>query len=343
MEKSTENIVHVCFSTIAGVDLRYVVKKKKIIEGKKVIVFGDDISQGLIGNGLNIDERIDWWNNVDKEDERIHSAESDYLKKGYKKFYKKISKIKESDIIYLWYGECSLELCGMMYTLELLKEKLANIYIINVSDMIEENGTVCTYRSVGEIMPEKLKTFIKIKRKIVLREFNHLLNEWNILKSENSSLRVYEDGSIKSAEKNYFDMDILKFTEKEFKKSARIVGSVMSFSETRISDEYIFWRVQELVKSGMLDFKGKLGVMREMEIKITDKGLEYLSIDSDSILFWENNQSELQLEIEFKNKYKKQGRIEEKINIAKKLMDVLEIKVIAEKTGLTLRQVENLE
>ncbi|WP_265202481.1 MULTISPECIES: hypothetical protein [Clostridium] len=36
------------------------------------------------------------------------------------------------------------------------------------------------------------------------------------------------------------------------------------------------------------------------------------------------------------------GRLEEKISIAKKLLDVLEIEVIAEKTGLTIGQVRNL-
>ena len=37
------------------------------------------------------------------------------------------------------------------------------------------------------------------------------------------------------------------------------------------------------------------------------------------------------------------GRLEEKINIAKKLLDVLEIEVIAEKTGLTIGQVRNFK
>lgn len=343
MGKSTGNIIHVCFSTIAGVDLKYAVKKKRLIEGKKIIVLGDDLSQGSIGNSIEVDERIDWWNSIDKEDEKIHSAENSYLKESYKKFYKKISKIKESDTVYFWYGECSSEFCGMMYTLELLKDKVSNIYLINVSDRIEEDGTICTYKSVGEIIPEKLESFIKMKKKIEEEEFEHLLNQWNSLKSENSLLRVYEEGRVKSVDENYFDIDILKHTEKEFKKSARIIGTVMGASENRISDDYIFWRVQELVKSEMLEFKGTLGIMREMEIKITPKGLEYLSSYSEAILFWKNREADKQKEIEAISEAKKQGRMEEKISIAKKLMNVLDIEVIAEKTGLTLGQVKYLE
>lgn len=343
MGKSTGNIIHVCFSTISGVDLKYAVKKKKIIEGKKIIVLGDDLSQGVIGNSIEVDERINWWNSINKEEEKIHSAENSYLKKSYKKFYKKISKIKESDIVYFWYGQCSSELCGMMYTLELLKDKTSNIYLINVSDKVEEDETICTYKSVGEIIPENLESFIKMKRKIEEEEFEQLLNQWNSLKSENSLLRVYEEGRTKSVNENYFDIDILKHAEKEFKKSARIVGTVMGYSENRISDDYIFWRVQELVKAEMLEFKGKLGVMREMEIKITPKGLEYLDSYPDAILFWKNREADKQKEIETISEAKKQGRMEERISIAKKLMNILDIEIIAEKTGLTLGQVKNLE
>lgn len=343
MEKNAENIIHVCFSASAGAVLRYAVKKEKSIEGKKVIVFPDDISQGRIEDYIDADERIRWLNSFSEEDERIRSRDNKYLRKGYKKFYKKILKVKPSDTLYLWFGQCSQELCGMMYTLEFLKDKNPEIYIINVSDKIEEvaNGNLYTYRAVAEIMPKKLKDFIDIKRNF--EEFNQLLNQWKLLKNENSLLRVYEEGKIKSVKEDYFDIDILKYTEKEFKKSARIVGNVLGFSENKISDEYIFWRIQELVKAGMIDYKGKLGIMREMEIKITAKGLELLSTDSEAMLFWQNKQTEIQKEFDSINEAKNQGRMEEKINIAKKLRDVLDVEVIAEKTGLTLGQVKNLE
>jgi hypothetical protein len=345
MEKNTENIIHVCFSATAGAVLKYAVKKEKSIDGKRVITFPDDISQGMIKDHINADERIVWLNSLSEEDERIQSWDNVHLRKGYKKFYKKILKVKSSDTLYLWFGQCSQELCGLMYTLEFLKDKNPETYLINVSDKIEEaaNGNIYTYRAVAEVMPKKLKAFIDIKRKPETDELNQLLNQWNFLKNENSVLRIHEKGRIKSVKENYFDTDILKYTEKEFKKSARIVGNVLGFSENKISDEYIFWRVQELVKAEMLEFKGKFGVMREMEIKITPKGLECLSTDSKAMLFWQNKEAEIQKEFDSINEARSQGRMEEKINIAKKLMDVLDVEVIAEKTGLTIGQVKNLE
>jgi hypothetical protein len=294
------NIIHICFSPSAGGSLRYAFISKKLLEGSKVISFGDDISQGLIGNGINVDERINWWNKISEEDE--DPSDMDYLKENYQDFHEKISKIKDSDVLYLWYGHCGNEVCGMMYTLELLKDKFTNIYLINVSDMIEESANaISTYMSVAEIMAEKLKSFIKLKRKIELTEYDILLNEWNLLKKDNSVLRIFKDGKIKSVKDDYFDIEILKYTEKEFKKSARIVGSVLGFSEERISDDYIFWRIKELVKSGNIEFRGKFGVMREMEIKITQKGLEHMSTDLEAMAFWEKREEDSQNEIEIIN------------------------------------------
>ncbi|WP_097026305.1 DUF1835 domain-containing protein [Clostridium peptidivorans] len=338
-----KNIIHICFSPSAGGGLKYAVKNKKLLEGNEVIVFRDDISQGTIENSIDIDKRIDWWKNIDQEDE-LCPNDSDYLRGNYNKFYKKISKIKDSDVIYLWYGECSSEICGMLYTLELLKDRITNMYLINVSDIIKESANIVyTYRAVAEVMPEDLKKFIKIKRKIELKEYDDLINQWNSLKKDNSILRIFKDDKVESVNENYFDIDILKYTEKEFKKSARIVGNIMGFSETRISDDYIFWRVKELVKSGMIEFKGKFGIMREMEIKITQKGLEYLITDSEAIAFWQNREDDLDRKTEIITEAKKQGRMEEKISIAKKLIGVLDIEIISEKTGLTVGQIRSLK
>ncbi len=77
--------------------------------------------------------------------------------------------------------------------------------------------------------------------------------------------------------------------------------------------------------------------MREMEISITEQGLEYLKKDNDAIKFWEERNRNTEEEKEIIEEYINMGRLEEKISIAKKLLDVLEIEVIAEKTGLNYR------
>ena len=64
--------------------------------------------------------------------------------------------------------------------------------------------------------------------------------------------------------------------------------------------------------------------------------------DDNAIKFWEKRNRNTEEEKEIIEEYINMGKLEEKISIAKKLLDVLEIEVIAEKTGLTIGQVRNL-
>ena len=83
--------------------------------------------------------------------------------------------------------------------------------------------------------------------------------------------------------------------------------------------------------------------MRGMKIKITDEGLKYLRTDKDAMKIWEEDRKASEEEEEIKNKYRQQGRMEERIDMAKKLKDVLDDKTIADKTGLSVEQVKGLE
>lgn len=146
-----------------------------------------------------------------------------------------------------------------------------------------------------------------------------------------------------SVSERYFDKDILKYTDREYKKAPRIVGSVLGNAETKITDDYIFWRIKELIKLGLISFKGNFGIMREMEICITDIGIEYLRNFSEAMEFWNNRRDAEIKKLEFINEIKEQGRLEERIKIAKNLLSILNIETIADKTGLTIGQIRNLK
>jgi DNA-binding Lrp family transcriptional regulator len=337
-----EKIIHICFSESAGGTFRHAIKTNILSNEQKVIVFSDNLSQGSVKGEVNIEERIKWCNILDAEN-YFNDYDAEDLKEIYNEFHGEISKIDNSCTLYFWYGS-SREFCGMLYTLELLKGRELNIYLINVADtFIKYNQNVFLARDTGEISPEKIEKYIGSKRKLDSNEYKELLDTWELLKKDNSILRIFKDGKVSSVDESYFDIDILKYTPKEFRKSARPIGEVLGNSEVKILDDYILWRVKELIKSGKIEYSGKLGIMREMEIKITEEGLEYLSSDQKAMRIWEDNKRSSEHRERMISSYREQGRLEEKINIAKKLKDVLDIETIAEKTGLTVGQVEELE
>ncbi|NMM63639.1 DUF1835 domain-containing protein [Clostridium sp. P21] len=337
-------VINICFSESAGGSFKHAISTKILQDNQEVIVFLDDLSQGSIKGGVNIDQRINWYNTFTTENQLKPAAEYDIddLKENYSAFHGEISKVHHSDILYLWYSS-SREFCGMLYVLELLKNRNLDIYLINVKDtVIKRKEIEFKARSTGEIIPENIEKYAAAKRKLNLNEHRELLDKWELLKKDNSILRVIKDGKLESVDENYFDIDILKYTPKEFRNPIRTIGEVLGKSEERVSDEYIFWRIKELIKTGKIEHNGKFGVIG-MEIKISDEGHKYLSTDKDAMEIWEEDRKESEEEEEIRKKYRHQGIMEEKIDIAKKLKDVLDDKTIAEKTGLSIEQVKGLE
>lgn len=337
-------IINICFSESSGVSFEYAISTEILQSNQEVILFLDDLSQGAINDGINIDQRINWYNVFNGEDslKPFVDYDIDDLKENYNTFNELISKVDHSDILYLWYGS-SREFCGMLYALELLKDRNLDIYLVNVKDTVIKSKEIeFKARSVGEIIPENIEKYAAAKRKLNLNEYRKLFDRWKLLKKDNSILRVIKDGKLESVDENYFDIDILKYTPKEFRNPTRTVGEVLGKSEERISDEYIFWRIKELIKTGKIEYNGKFGVIG-MEIKITEEGLKYLSTDKDAMRIWEEDRKELEAEEEIRKKYRQQGIFEERIDIAKKLKDVLDDKTIAEKIGLSIEQIKNLK
>ncbi|WPC39260.1 DUF1835 domain-containing protein [Clostridium sp. JS66] len=340
------NIINICFTEGAGGKFRIAIKMNELDSKQKVIVLSDDLSHGPIKVGINIEERINWWR-IANGDEYFLEYGADELRENYNTFHNEISKIDRSDILYLWYGS-SQEFCGMLYALELLKNKDLNIYLINVTDtVVEHKGNVYLSRDTGYIVPQYIEKYASVKQKLDSDKYRELLNIWELLKSDNSMLRVFKNERIRSVDENYFDMDILKYVPKEFKNSAKIVRLVVDNSDVEISFDYIIWRIKELVKLGKIDctydkvYHGKFESLK-MNIKITEEGLKYLSTDEKAMSIWRNSKKDLNSEEYMINEYIEEGRLEEKVNIAQRLKDVLDAETIAEKTGLTVGQVKNL-
>ncbi|MCB2312821.1 DUF1835 domain-containing protein [Clostridium tagluense] len=340
------NIVNICFSESAGGNFRVAIRMNELDGQQKVIVLSDDLSHGPIKGEVNIEERINWGSIVD-EGEYFASYGADDLKENYNTFYNEISKINDKDTLYLWYGS-SQEFCGMLYALELLKDRNLNIYLINATDtIVKYKDKVYLARDAGDVVPQYIDKYTSLKQKLNSNKYKQLLDTWELLKNDNSILRVFKNEQIKSVDENYFDIDVLKYTPKGFRNSAEIVRSIIENSDVEISFDYTFWRVKKLVKLGKIDYtcsEACHGTFESMkiEIKITEEGVKHLSTSQKAMSVWENNKKSLDEEEYMINEYIEEGRLEEKISIAKKLKDVLDSKTIADNTGLTIGQVKNL-
>lgn len=337
-------IIHIVFSQSGEGSFKYAINRKKTIVGDKIIALYDNLSNGKIDSIIDSDHRETWWKEVIDGEPRYGGNYIDSIKENYPKFYNEISQISDSDTVYFWYGQCDREICGMIYTIFLLKDILLNGYSVNVSDIfIKKKDGVVLVNSAAEIVPEQLGDYMVYAKKIEIAENKDLVKQWDKLVAENSLLRTYKKGKICSVSEDYFDKDILKFTDKEYKFSGNAVRGVILNSESRIADDYIFWRIKKLVKAAKINFRGNFGVMTEMEICITDEGLKYLGCDSEAMEFWNKRIQDREKHRELIKEIKYQNIIEERIRIAKNLLDVLDVETIAKKTGLNVELIKNFK
>lgn len=257
-------ITHISCSGSGAMSMKQAIKDE-IIEGKNVLYFFDDLSNGSILDINYIDQRVVC-------NKKLYpKLDTDYfkeIKECYNSFFKGIEGLGNEEI-YLWYGENAKEMCALMYILSLLESKLENIYIINVSEKVYEISSKIKYspRCLGEVIPEKFIDFISLKKHMVGEIYLSYIELWARLKSENFNLRIYKDKSVVSVQEDYFDVIILQHTRKRFTPCTRTVGEVNGCAENYITDDFIFWRILELVKNNKIAFKGSLGRMKDMEIK----------------------------------------------------------------------------
>jgi Protein of unknown function./Domain of unknown function (DUF1835). len=338
-----ERVIHIVFSESTEGSFKHGINRKKSIAGDKIIVIYDNISHGRLSKLITIEDRADWLKELNEGDSYRYIS-TEHFKENYDKFYKDISEINETDTIYLWYGHCDREICGMLYTLYLLRNKQVNVYSVDVSaTLIRNNQGAVWVNSASEINSEKLGEYFKLARKIERDECINLSEQWSNLIKENSILRSCIDGKMKSVSDDYFDKDILKFTDKEYKKAGRVMGDVILNVEPRVTDDYIFWRIKELIKSEKIKFKGDFNVLRKMDICITDKGLEYAGNFKDVINFWNQRKRAEAKKLEFIESIKEEGRVEERLRIANKLLNKLDVETIADVTSLSASQIVGLE
>ena len=257
-----ENIIHICFSESADRCIRYATKKG-LIEGSKVVFLLDDLSNGPIDDFSNANKRIDWCKKAFPENDYCMV---DAIRDNYEYLYKEVSSISDQSI-YIWYAENGKETSGLLYLLSLLKDKIESIFTINVSEKIYEGNTIIEFSSVGDITPERLEWFVRKRQKISIEWYSAQMDLWTRLQKENADLRVVKDKQITSVEVSYFDEMIFTYTSKWFSKCARTVGECIVRNDSYISDIFLFWRILELIKSGRIEYKGNLRIMRDIEIR----------------------------------------------------------------------------
>lgn len=239
-----KNVIHVCFGPSATGLLRYTLSNKRNHEYfGEVISVDHDFSVGSI-NGLK--------------------TESGRLAANAIALIEEISK--DSKVV-LWFGQNVIEKTGVCCVANHIKTK--DLFKVEIPEEFQDiNCESMEIKAVAEIDPENLwNVFEKNITKVSNEELEYWIKCWEKLIQENENLRILKNNQIISVAEDYYDLLILNFIDKEWKSAARIIGDTLGYGEQVVSDSYIEYRLKQLIRNKLVEYKGDLTLMRDYWVR----------------------------------------------------------------------------
>ncbi|WP_053372864.1 DUF1835 domain-containing protein [Paenibacillus sp. FJAT-27812] len=274
------NQVHMAFGDSFAGSLKLAIKKLGRADSDKVITFRDRYSIGPIWQlheATGRMKRQQWFfdhiNNNDEEED---------FEEEHQSLMRQISLIPPGASVTIWSSMNAGEQVGLRYAAYLLRNMLNPIATIPVSDvssrLFNRPDLSVPYNHSGEIPSDKLQVILgddSVSIRLNGDSRKVLENEWLELAQQPEVLRICIDGNVLPVGEDYFDAYLMETVEKlhsgrgdrDFIKSARVVGEALGYCEQYVGDEYFEYRVRELIYSGRLKIKGVPRAMRYYSVK----------------------------------------------------------------------------
>ena len=175
------------------------------------------------------------------------------------------------------------EQTGTRLALYLLKEKTNAIYGINTSieyrALVSKSDSEYIPLHTGGLSHEKLKLIYEknvMIESISLEERKRLEEEWEELATKREVLRLWQDEGISNVSEDFYDDYIIDTARKlhnedenrDFMKSARVIGEVIRHLNQFIGDRYLEYRLRSLVMNGIFEIEGVPKAMRFYSVKL---------------------------------------------------------------------------
>jgi hypothetical protein len=240
----------------------------------EIICIKDDYAVGPLNNiyvGEGIEARKQWWREVlagGDYDGKVESGEVD----DYKTVAELVGTMRrnEEEIIWIWAAQNKHDVSGYYWLLKYMQEFQGRVFILYLNNLpfINEKGNIFYPNWLHEIPAKEFLKAKKLAREITLSEFEVDPDEWTKLCNENKGIRLLEGGKkLGQEDYDFYDAELIKLITKDWQKASKIIHQYLSKSKHTTGDAYLLWRLKVLIAQDMFDVQGKLGNMKEFEIK----------------------------------------------------------------------------
>jgi hypothetical protein len=240
----------------------------------EVIQVKDDYAVGPISDiyvGEGINARREWWNDVlagGDYDGKANSGEVD----DYKTVAELVGTMRrdENEKIWIWAAQNKHDVSGYYWLLNYMKEFQSRVFILYLNNLpfINEKGNIFYPNWLHEIPAKEFLKAKKLSREITLSEFEVDPDEWTKLANENKGVRILEGGKkLEQYDYDFFDAELKKTITADWQKGSKVIAHFLSKAKHTTGDAYLLWRLKVMIAQDMFDVQGKVGNMKDFEIK----------------------------------------------------------------------------
>ncbi len=269
-------MIHIVFNSDDVNILSQAITMDDALQGE-IVQIKDDYAVGPLADiylGTGIDNRKQWWRDVlagGDYDGKVDTGEVD----DYNTVAGIVGNMRrsETETIWIWAAQNSHDVCGYYWLLNYMKEFQGRVYILYLNNLpfINEKGSIFYPTHLSEIQPKEFLKARKLAREITLSEFEVDPDEWVRICNENKGVRLLEGGKkIIQEEYNFFDNEFRKFISAYWQKASKIINMYLNKTKYTTGDAFLLWRLKVMIAQDIFDVQGKIGNMKDFEIKTKD-------------------------------------------------------------------------
>lgn len=269
-------MIHIVFNEADIKVLESAMELDESLSGE-IIQIKDDYAVGPVAEVMTTEgreERQKWWSSVLEGGDyhsRINDADNDD-DKTFRELKRKMMEDEEQQV-WIWAAQNAHDVCGYYWFMSQMSDFTGRVMILYLNNLpfINEKGNIFYPTTLAEILPKEFIKAKKLARPITPSEFEVDPDEWTKV-AQADGVRMLEGGKkLMPQPETFFDSELHKYTTGEWQKAGKVISQFQSKAKHTTGDAYLLWRLKEMVGQGKLEAQGKIGLMKEFEVKLAGK------------------------------------------------------------------------
>ena len=240
----------------------------------EIVCIKDDFSVGPLYNifiGDGIEARKKWWSEIlvgGDFELKLNDSESD----DYQTVAQLVGTMRRDpdEIIWIWAAQNKHDVSGYYWLTNYMKEFQGRVFILYLNNLpfINEKGNIFYPNWLHEIPAKEFLKAKKLAREITPSEFEVDPDEWTKLCEDNRGVRILEGGKkLVQEDYDFYDVELKKFITHDWQKATKIIHQHITKAKNSTTEAYLLWRLKVMIAQEMFDVQGRIGNMKDFEIK----------------------------------------------------------------------------